>query len=209
MHKRSNSTSAKPSSEEPSLPASFHITNRDQILKDLDKKLNSGKPPSVEYYFVEDTARSAHNPLAGFGHACVSYTLPDGTRKMMNIERGELIHEYSTPGDYVFGGTGDAEGKGGIFSRDFASIRVENVDAASILAMHHSFLSMQASSHAGVAQFDLSGGHFAQLFQMLWPFHAKAGIKGNCALWTSRSLHVAGLVSRYAPSANIQDSYIH
>jgi hypothetical protein len=156
MHKRSNSTSAKPSSEEPSLPASFHITNRDQILKDLDKKLNSGKPPSVEYYFVEDTARSAHNPLAGFGHACVSYTLPDGTRKMMNIERGELIHEYSTPGDYVFGGTGDAEGKGGIFSRDFASIRVENVDAASILAMHHSFLSMQASSHAGVAQFDLS-----------------------------------------------------
>jgi hypothetical protein len=184
---------------------SCHIRNRDQILQDIDGKLNGGKPPAVEYFFVEDAVGPSWLCF-GFGHACLRYTLPDGQQRMVNIERGtgegtkqpELIHIIQTTEDYIFGGTGESEGKGGLFSRNIASIRLEEVDEGKILAMHHYFESMIASHHAGVASFVITGGHMQRLWRTfcLAPFYTKALLAGNCSIWTSRALMVAGLISK-------------
>jgi hypothetical protein len=122
------------------------IRNRESILSALDDKLNSGQPPAIEYFFVED-AVNTHSVAGispfGFGHACVRYTLKqeDGTflQKMVNIERGvegtkqpELIHVFESPENYIFGGTGKNAGKGGVFSRNIASLRIEKATEAQV-----------------------------------------------------------------------------
>jgi hypothetical protein len=190
---------------------SMQIVNRDTVMKELDDRLNGGSPPAVEYLFVEDAVNTKSvagcSPF-GFGHACVRYTLPSrngqpARQKLVNIERGvegshqpKLIHVFDDPSDYIFGGTGDHAGKGGIFSRNMCGVRVEKLDDDQILAMDYYFKSMNAAHKAGIAKFKLSGGNFLRIFRFFRPMSSKAQLTGNCAVWTSRGLATAGIISR-------------
>ena len=81
----------------------------------------------MEYILVEDVSpKRLPGRLApfGFGHACVRYTLPDGTPRLINIthKSGRLIEQYDNPADYLLG----VDGKGGMHSRPICTIRIED-----------------------------------------------------------------------------------
>lgn len=206
----------------------MQIRNRNSILTQLDRRLNEGNPPAMEFFFVEDAVNTktvAGVSPFGFGHACVRYSLkqPDGTwkQKMVNIERGaagtsqsDLIRFYDTTEDYVFGGVGEHAGKGGVFARNIASLRIERADEdqvfdsnirtllefimlpTQILAMDYFFQSMKHSHKAGVARFKITGGNWTRLLSYINPFHGRAILVGNCSVWTSRGLVNGGFLSK-------------
>ncbi|OQS01939.1 hypothetical protein THRCLA_05635 [Thraustotheca clavata] len=168
-------------------------------LSDIDRFLGRTKPPAIEYLVVEVlVSRNPCHPsqLGRWAHSAVRYTLPDGQQKLVNICRPgdgrELIEFFDDPEDYILG----VQGKGGIFSRDICSVRIEEVNPASMMALHHHFL---ATSHRFRAdgngvKFEITGGFWHNLFREL--FHLPSRPSGNCAKWVSKGLVYANVLRR-------------
>ncbi|KDO22434.1 hypothetical protein SPRG_12715 [Saprolegnia parasitica CBS 223.65] len=168
-------------------------------LDDIDAFLGRTKPPAIEYLVVEVLVHK--NPLhpshlGRWAHSAVRYTLPDGAQKLVNICRPgdgrELIEFFDDPEDYILG----VKGKGGIFARDICSVRIEDVNPASMMALHHHFL---ATSHRFRAdgkgvKFEITGGFWHNLFREV--FHLPSRPSGNCARWVSKGLVYANVLRR-------------
>ncbi|ETV95757.1 hypothetical protein, variant 2 [Aphanomyces invadans] len=172
--------------------ASFH-------LSDIDAFLGRIKPPSIEYIVVEVLVHKCPlhpSHLGRWAHSAVRYTMPNGTQKLVNICRPEeghqLIEFYDDPEDYLLG----VQGKGGIFSRDICSIRIEDVHPDSMRALDHHF---QAISHRFRADgtgcsFEITGGFWENVFREV--FHLPSKPSGNCARWVSKGLVYANVLKR-------------
>ena len=121
------------------------IANKATILDEIDQFFGYDRPPAVEFVLVETVTPDV--PLVpscaplrscgwggwglSFGHAACRYTMPDGKTKLVNITKGtgedgegDLVEFWENPADYYFGVRGE-HGKGGVFSRPMALIRVQ------------------------------------------------------------------------------------
>lgn len=176
------------------------VINKREALKEIDRLLGYDAPPAVEYLCVEDASACA--PV-GLGHACVRYTLRDGSERLANITRGRtgkdlsIVEMWERPEDYLFGSAG---GKGGIFSRCICSLRMQRHDPDAIEAMHFFLRSLSSSHIAGsrssaqVVGFSLIG-IFKTAFDFIFPMGQRR-MQGNCAQFCSQGLFLAGLLSR-------------
>jgi hypothetical protein len=175
------------------------ITNKDTILSDIDKAFGKTKPPAIEFLIARP--HSAFN-LFGlgyginfnwYGHSCVVYTMPDGTRKVFNIAkkpgRKSIVEKFS-PEDYLFTRMAD---QGGIYNRSFVGLRVENVPDEDIIKMDKKFQEIDEQSINGTAKFEVILGPIYNTFKRVFPVMAE---RGNCARWASSGLQEAGLVKK-------------
>ncbi|ETV74924.1 hypothetical protein H257_10547 [Aphanomyces astaci] len=168
-------------------------------LSDIDVFLGRSKPPAIEYIVVEVLVHKCPlhpSHLGRWAHSAVRYTMPNGDQKLVNICRPEeghqLIEFYDDPEDYLLG----VQGKGGIFSRDICSIRIEDVHPDSMRALDHHF---QAISHRFRADgkgcsFEITGGFWENLVREM--FHLPSKPSGNCARWVSKGLVYANVLKR-------------
>eukprot|EP00192_Tetraselmis_astigmatica_P006261 CAMPEP_0117687576 /NCGR_PEP_ID=MMETSP0804-20121206/23221_1 /TAXON_ID=1074897 /ORGANISM="Tetraselmis astigmatica, Strain CCMP880" /LENGTH=448 /DNA_ID=CAMNT_0005499673 /DNA_START=162 /DNA_END=1508 /DNA_ORIENTATION=+ len=179
------------------------VTNKAAAMAAIDRLLGFDGPPALEYIVVEETQGGIPGvpwlPI-GFGHAVLRYRLPSGEERIANITKsGRLCEFWESPADYLLGSQG---GRHGIFARQMYSIRVQEWDDSSIKAMHHFLCAINASKDAiangavhrrETARFDLTGALTAFVGHL---GGAKVVAAGNCSNWTSRALHMAGLVDR-------------
>lgn len=173
------------------------IANRDTIFQEIDKSLEKSKPPAVEYLIARPhsgfTVFGYGFNFNWYGHSAVIYTMPDGTRKAFNIVGGkghdELVN-FHTPEEYMFSRNSD---QGGVFNRNFISIRVEDVPPENILKMDKKFQEVKDMAVQGNAKFDIVLGPVFNFMRSFFPTMAE---RGNCARWTSLGLQEAGLVTR-------------
>ena len=200
------------------------IANKSTILAELDAfHGHAGKPPAVEFVLVETVTPDVPllPPISklgwggwgfSFGHAACRYTRPDGVQRLVNITKGtgavgetDLVEFWEAPEDYLFGVRGEA-GKGGIFSRPIALIRIPVWDDDAVMAIDYWFKGVMSAYHHGRNSEDSGrrGGSsavgfnlFAQVIDalaILMP--GRQHRRGNCANWTSQALFFAGLLER-------------
>mmetsp|Transcript_32032 Transcript_32032/g.43879 ORF Transcript_32032/g.43879 Transcript_32032/m.43879 type:complete len:373 (-) Transcript_32032:115-1233(-) len=187
------------------------ITNKDTILDEIDScvagvyapfreviekihgtQVDFGKPPSVEFLFVEPYSVLGKFSTNPYGHAAVRYTLR-GEQIVFNIVgfgETEMVH-FIHPKDYLFGThewkTGNEAGA--IYNRWFHGIRIENVDEREIDTMDFFFRAVQAESRQSRASYSMMSAKIKNFF-------SGTETKGNCAVWTAKGLVRAGLVER-------------
>ena len=122
------------------------VTNKKAALEDIDRVLGYDGPPALEYIVVEETQGGIPGlPFlpVGFGHAVLRYCLPGGVQRIANITKsGRLCELWESPADYIFGSGG---GKHGMFARQMYSIRIQEWDESSMMAMHHFLVAINAS----------------------------------------------------------------
>lgn len=184
-------------------PFGEEVTNKHTILGDLDKFLGSREPPAVEYVFVEPYLNFARKTgrvfgrwqitLNPYGHAVVRYTLP-GTKEqvVMNIVglAGEELVNFLPPEEFFFGTNFDIKTgneQGGLYNRNFVSVRVQRVPDERVLAMHQYFLDLANRAHKEKVNYNVI---FGPVLNMLG-----GTMYGNCAYWCSKGLNQVGLVN--------------
>ena len=122
------------------------VINKHSSLEEVDRALGYDGPPALEYIVVEETQGGVPGlPFipVGFGHAVLRYRLPDGVQLVANITKsGRLCELWESPADFIFGSNG---GKHGMFARQMYSIRIQEWDDSSIMAMHHFLCAINAS----------------------------------------------------------------
>lgn len=173
------------------------ITNYETIFTDINHALNRKDHPSVEYVM----ARPHSNfELLGmgfngnwYGHSAVMYTMPNGERKVFNVVGGKPINrivETHLPEEYIFTRNSN---QGGIFNRNFLSIRVQDVSPELIIKMDNKFQEISNKSNDGDIKFDIGFGPIINPFKYVFPNMVE---RGNCARWVSTGLIEAGLIKR-------------
>ena len=179
------------------------IANKASILRETDAALGRSKPPALEYIFVRPLpawklSRDSGSGTNPYGHAVVRYTLPDGTQKVMNIvgAKGREMVNFLDPRDYLYGtnvfDTGSEQG--GVYNRGMFSVRIEDLPPERIMALDRYYTGLAARAKSRQAKFFLA---FPNLLNFLARFiPALRAEWGNCALWASKGLTAAGILSR-------------
>lgn len=173
------------------------IANKATIFQEIDRSLERTKPPAVEYLIARPhsgiTIFGYGFNFNWYGHSAVIYTMPDGTRKVFNIVGGkghdELVN-FHTPEEYMFTRNSD---QGGVFNRNFISVRIEDIDSENIIKMDAKFQEIKNMAVVGNAKFDII---FGPVFNFMRRFFPTMAERGNCARWTSLGLQEAGIVTR-------------
>ena len=177
-------------------PYGEEISNKDTILSNIDRRLGHRFPPDVEYIYVEPylnyASKSVYLTANPYGHSAIRYTLPDTKEQLVMNIVGLADHElvnFLSPEDFFFSTNFDTKignEQGGIYNRNFASIRIQRVPPEKILAMHQYFLDLHSRSHTHWADYNIALG----------PLLNRTGVVsyGNCAHWASQGLRQAGLM---------------
>ncbi|MBI5623570.1 MAG: Zn-dependent oligopeptidase [Elusimicrobia bacterium] len=182
------------------------ISNKATILDEVDRALGQKAPPALEYIFVRPLAllklsRDSGSGTNPYGHALVRYTMPDGTRKIMNIvgAKGRAMVNFLKPEDYLYGtGTFDSGSEqGGVYNRGMFSVRVEKLAPERILALDRYYTELAARARSKEAGFKLFLGRFLNFLTRFLP--GRWTEWGNCALWTSKGLAAAGILDAATP----------
>ena len=171
----------------------------DKILSDSDKILGFNHPPDLEVIYVSSYV-ATQIPFTNygfssnmFGHICIRYTYM-GKEYVTNIHpttgrhKGSMVTVYK-PSEYFFETTSPQMG---ISHRDIYGVRHYNVSQEQI-AMIHNYL-MHLSKNEGIT-FKFSGG-----LDLLLNIPRKLSLidtleRGNCAVWTSKALKIAGIIN--------------
>ncbi len=188
------------------VPSGTPIANKDTILPDLWRSLGSNKPPAAVFILVKGQT--------SWGHAAVAYRRPDGELTCMNIvgRRGQSLANFMPLEEYLFGvkelDHHDASGKlvarpkelggpwgnpeGGAYHRDFDMVVVWDWPQNKLDDMHKFFLEVNHNQDDHAARFRLAPGFWRDTFDSIVKGDSRES--GNCALWTSRGMEIAGLV---------------
>lgn len=202
-------------------PGGTPISNKTEILKEVDQSFGYNRPPDLEYILVRPFSR-INLPLIGygisyntFGHSAVRYTHPEtGQQIIVNIE-GKKEHknmvQFRDPNEYLYGTdskyTGDQLA---LYNRNMITVRVHHVPPEKILAMHHYFLDLQEDFNKGNKLFYLIPLQYRDILSKVYPYEMIR--YGNCAKWISEGLKKAGVITHksYWPKAiwiNMFESY--
>ena len=125
----------------------------------------------------------------------------------MNIVGGDpksAMVTFVPPDEYLFGLEKGAQR--GVYNRDMISVRIENVEPERIIAMDKYFQELAERGVRKEAKFDIILGPMFNLLHTILPASI-LGIaeRGNCAMYTSRGLKRAGLVTRTSMYAIYHD----
>ena len=147
------------------------ISNKKTIFDEIDAALGRTSPPDFEYVLANACVNvdSLLTKIVRFGHSVVRYKLPDGTMKLMNICNTGVTKQrmvnFCDPEEYMFGTRHfDYEDElinneqGGIYNREFISLRLEKVNPKAIIAIHKYFEALEATEDAGACDFVPIGG---------------------------------------------------
>eukprot|EP01104_Vermistella_antarctica_P011585 TRINITY_DN3250_c0_g1_i1.p1 TRINITY_DN3250_c0_g1~~TRINITY_DN3250_c0_g1_i1.p1 ORF type:complete len:435 (-),score=87.15 TRINITY_DN3250_c0_g1_i1:96-1295(-) len=210
----SNNNSSNNYNSNPSfVPSNFgsergpEVSNRNDVLREVDRALGRTSPPAVEYLFVRPFS-SFRIPFTNigigynfYGHSAVRYRLPNGEEKIMNIvgkdcELGGKIVTFVDPSDYLFSThfhSKQTSSQMGLYNRSIVSVRVEEAADEDILKMHEYFVGLEKRSEDSDAKFDMV---FGPLYNFVRAHTRIPGVveRGNCARYTSKGLHEGGFV---------------
>lgn len=177
-------------------PDGEEILNKCSILSNIDHFLGYHNPPDVEYIYVEPylnyASKNIYLTANPYGHSVVRYTLPDTKEQLVMNIVGLAEHElvnFLHPEDFFFSTNFDTKignEQGGIYNRNFVSMRIQRVPPEKILAMHQYFLDLHLRSHKKWADYNILLGPLLN--------RASSVSYGNCAHWSSQGLRQAGLM---------------
>lgn len=174
------------------------MANKGTVLGELDRLLNKGEPPDLELIFILPFPNRTlfGKPLAytnPFGHVALRYRLaPSQETVVVNVigfESPQMVN-FVKPEDFFFGTHGWHVGneQGGIYNRNFVSLRIERVSAWQLQELHTFFLDLHMRWKEGQVHyvFGLDGklrNIMSQQFKC-----------GNCSDWIGYGLQKVGLV---------------
>jgi len=176
----------------------IRIDNKESILDDLDTSL--GRKASIEYTFVRSFSQ-VRIPFTNtgfswnaFGHSAIRYTTPKGEDVVMNVEaktnpNKKSIIEFHKPSNYFFG---PINPQGGIYKREFITIRLYNIPEENIAKMHQFYLDTRDGSYERRKWFSILFGPLYNVARKIFTGIPEAG---NCARWTSKGLEHAGVIA--------------
>ena len=133
------------------------LQNKLEIEDEVSAFLGHSTPPAVEVIFVESVQPDIYlvpRWICGgwgisFGHLAVAFTRSDGSRRLINVTHGtgregeeEMVEVWESPTDYLCG----VDGHGGIFSRPFAVLRVQEWDQHGVDALENYLRAMIAAT---------------------------------------------------------------
>lgn len=195
------------------------ISNKNTILSEIDTALGYSTSPSVEYflsrpYTVISLPFGYGINYNSYGHSSVRYNL-NGRDIVVNIEGKRdglvMVVMYDTA-EYLYGVDPNTNGaQRGIYNRNIASIRIENVPQEKVQKMHNYFLELQEQEKLGNKKFNICFGPIINIFVRgiaRWlKFHdSKYELNseinydliskieyGNCAKWISEGLKRADI----------------
>ena len=179
------------------------ISNLGTILTDVDRALGRTKPPALEVIFVEPQpigrlprgGRSSTNP---FGHALVRYTRPSGEQTAVNVggRPGAPLITRFAPEEYFYGTTNFDSGntQGGVYNRRMIGVSVDELPQEQLAALDAYFLDLEERNQAGEAAYFIIASKVVNLVNRFVP-GTQADL-GNCALWMSKGLASAGIISK-------------
>ncbi len=198
-------TQGRPVPDNFGVPSGTPIANKDTILGDLWKALGSNTPPAVVYILVKGQT--------SWGHAAIAYR-HGNELTCMNIvgRRGQSLANFMKLEEYLFGvdelDHHDANGQlvqrpaelggpwgnpeGGAYHRDFDMVVIWDWPQHKLDAMHAFYEAINQDQEAHAARFRLMPGFLRDTFDAI--VRGDARESGNCAMWTSRGMQVAGLV---------------
>lgn len=195
------------------------ISNKNTILDELNNKLGYDKNPDVEYflsrpYTVLPLPFGYGINYNSYGHSSVRYNL-DGKDIVVNIEGkrdGKVMVVIYDTKEYLYGTNPETNGaQRGVYNRNIAGIRIENVSKEKIQQMHNYFLELQENEKSGFKKFNICFGPIINIFIrgiINWCKYndqkhdvdskinydeVKKIEYGNCAKWISEGLKRAGL----------------
>ena len=186
------------------LPNGTPISNKDEILNDIDLALGVNDSPSVEYIFVRSFSKINLGFGYGFtfnmfGHAAVRYIDPDGNDIVVNIEgkkkNGLPMVQFYDAKEFFYGTNPNKNGEQrGVYNRNKVGVRVEKLDRKNIDKMHQYFCDLQTQDIDGDVGFNIAIGPFINFFRKFIPFQIPE--YGNCSKWISEGLLIAGVVTK-------------
>ena len=89
-----------------------------------------------------------------FGHIAIRYTTSDGKQHVMNImgnftDPDSTLINFFEPSDYFFGTDPKIAQQGGVYSRPFVGVRIENVAPGATDALHAYYQAVSKASEIG------------------------------------------------------------
>jgi hypothetical protein len=176
------------------------ISNKDEILEDLWRRMGRGEPVAVVGVVRGSTP---------FGHAFVAYERGEGDRcelTVANIVRSDEIDmvNFLPLREYLFGTAHWREGnpERGAYNRDFVLVAIYDRQTVDVRSMDAYFSNLQQRAREGTARFDLLTSRLRNWWSTWNPFSVTLralGVKrwrerGNCARWTSEGLRAGGIL---------------
>ena len=175
------------------------IQNKDEIFDDIDKALGVDKPPDIEV-ILTDHMTNLNNPVSKFlhlnvmrfGHIAIRYTTSDGEQHVMNImgnftDPDSTLINFFSPGDYFYGTDPKIAQQGGVYSRPFVGVRIENAAPGATDALHSYYKAVSKASEIGDGHTDTSATP-----------HAVSGAPGSAKRGAARFQLVEIQLSRVA-----------
>ena len=97
-----------------------------------------------------------------FGHIAIRYTTSDGKQHVMNImgnftDPDSTLINFFEPSDYFFGTDPKVAQQGGVYSRPFVGVRIENVAPGATDALHAYYQAVSKASEIGATTHKVTG----------------------------------------------------
>mmetsp|Transcript_36406 Transcript_36406/g.90597 ORF Transcript_36406/g.90597 Transcript_36406/m.90597 type:complete len:485 (+) Transcript_36406:49-1503(+) len=137
------------------------ITNKDTVFDAIDEALGVSKPPDIEVILTDHmvdmnnpVSKFLHMNVLRFGHIAIRYTTSDGKQRVMNImgdftQPDATLINFVDPPDYFYGTDPKIAQQGGVYSRPFVGVRIENAAPRATDALHAYYEAVSRASEIG------------------------------------------------------------
>ena len=183
------------------------ISNKKEIFADIDRALGVSKPPDIEVILTDhmtnlnnSLGKFLHLNIMRFGHIAIRYTTSDGKQHVMNI-MGDFTDPDSTlinffePSEYFYGTDPKVAQQGGVYSRPFVGVRIENAAPGATDALHAYYKAVSKASEIGS---DAATSAVKKGTKSSTPTHKIAGAPGSSRRGAARFQLVEVQFSRLA-----------
>lgn len=139
------------------------ISNKERVFDEIDRALGVKKPPDIEVILTDHLAnlnntvsKFLHLNVMRFGHIAIRYRTSDGKQRVMNImgnftDPDSTLINFFEPSDYFYGTDPKIAQQGGVYSRPFVGVRIENVAPGATDALHAYYQAVSKASEIGSA----------------------------------------------------------
>lgn len=212
-HLAAERASGEPVPSKFGVPGGVPIRNIKSILDDTWRALGSAQRPAIVYVMCKGVDR--------FAHAAIAYRRPDGELMAMNIvgKTGQHLCNFMPLEEYLFGvdeltrfnehgieikrpseqGGPYKNPEGGAYHRDIDLVVIWDWPQDKLDAMHEYYKTVnvrQRDRGPNGSRFRLVAGDWRDWYDRMSGKDKRES--GNCSVWTSRGLQVAGVVDWFS-----------